>query len=114
MILSWEGHEIARVIPTVSEFPALSGKFMLLDGLPEHIHDYISFCFRHSDSVEHGEVSDSYLEEEESFVSLIESENWLMTDEKGKVTPILVPVFIAPSFISWRQRIWLKAPNKAV
>lgn len=105
MILSWEGHKIARVMPNVSEFPVLSGKFMLLDGLPDHVHEYILFCSRYSDSIETGEISDSYLEEEESFISLIESKNWLMTDEKGDSTPILVPVFMPPNLISWRPSI---------
>jgi hypothetical protein len=105
--LYFGSHAIAVVKEKDADFPTYFGEYRLLNeiGSPElgRVRDYIDYSVRVWPQVEQDRMEESSLAEEETFMALIESEDWFLVEaDSGRRIRILIPLFCTGNRMNWR------------
>lgn len=106
--LFYREHRLGSIEQSDADFPTFFGSYEIdpaaLD-LPElaHVRDYIEFSVRTWPAFESGDCDERGQEDEERFMDLIEENSWFLVDEEdGHRTAILIPVFQTDQQVNWR------------
>ena len=107
--LYFGGHAIAVVEEKGDDFPTYFGEYQLLNEIEapelERVRAYVDYSVRVRvwRPAEQDRMEESSLAEEETFMDLIESEEWYLVEaDSGERIGILIPIFRIGNRVSWR------------
>lgn len=105
--LFFQENEVGTILKVDEDFPNLFGRYELSQNLVKQetiISEYVKYSVEASKLMESDETK--WLEfidnKESQFTDLIESEEWKLVDEYGKIHKIMIPNFCDKNEIVWR------------